>query len=171
MKTKLFLVAMILAFAVNRGAFTINAQTISFAEKLQSYLEKDDINGAIKLYDTIPANLANDVDLKLLHASLLISVNRLAEAGAITKSLMDSGNSSIDVLEMNAEIAMAGKNKTEIANSVKTLLDLDPYNPVANNILEINRLCEKSINSLWVTTKNHLYGIRRTKKRFLAAGR
>ena len=135
MKTKLFLVAMILAFAVNRGAFTINAQTISFAEKLQSYLEKDDINGAIKLYDTIPANLANDVDLKLLHASLLISVNRLAEAGAITKSLMDSGNSSIDVLEMNAEIAMAGKNKTEIANSVKTLLDLDPYNPVANNIL------------------------------------
>lgn len=135
MKTKLFLVAMILAFAVNRGAFTINAQTISFAEKLQSYLEKDDINGAIKLYDTIPANLANDVDLKLLHASLLISVNRLAEAGAITKSLMDSGNSSIDVLEMNAEIAVAGKNKTEIANSVKTLLDLDPYNPVANNIL------------------------------------
>lgn len=78
---------MILAFAVNRGAFTVNAQTISFAEKLQSYLEKDDINGAIKLYDTIPANLASDVDLQLLHASLLISVNRLNEASDITKNL------------------------------------------------------------------------------------
>lgn len=135
MRTKLFLITMILAFAVNRGAFTVNAQTISFAEKLQSYLEKDDINGAIKLYDTIPANLASDVDLQLLHASLLISVNRLNEASDITKKLMDSGNTGIDVLEMNAEIAMAGKNKTEIASAVKSLLDMDPYNAVANNIL------------------------------------
>lgn len=135
MKIKFFLITMILAFAINGGAFTINAQTISFAEKLQSYLEKDDINGAIGLYDTIPSNLANDVNLQLLHASLLISANRAKEAALITKNLIASGNTSKDVLEMHAEVAMASGNKGEISSAVKTLLDIDPNNAVANNIL------------------------------------
>ena len=58
MKTKVFLVSLIMIFAINSGAFTISAQTISFAEKLQVLLEKNDIEGAIKLYDNIPENLA-----------------------------------------------------------------------------------------------------------------
>ena len=43
MKTKVFLVSLIMIFAINSGAFTISAQTISFAEKLQVLLEKNDI--------------------------------------------------------------------------------------------------------------------------------
>ena len=135
MKTKVFLVSLIMIFAINSGAFTISAQTISFAEKLQVLLEKNDIEGAIKLYDNIPENLAEDTDLKLLHASLLISVHRLNEASAIIKSLKESGNNSKDVLEMDATIAVASGNKGAINSAVNALISSDPYNAVANNIL------------------------------------
>lgn len=135
MKTKVFLVSLLMIFVINSGAFTISAQTISFAEKLQVLLEKDDIEGAIKLYDNIPANLADDTDLKLLHASLLISVRRLNEASAITKSLKEAGFNSKDVLEMDAEIAVASGNKGAVNSAVNALISMDPYNAVANNIL------------------------------------
>lgn len=135
MKLKVLVISFIISIVINSGAFTISAQTISFAEKLQSYLEKNDINGAIKLYDTIPPELDKDIDLKLLHASLLISANRVNEASAITKNLIDSGNKTKEVLELNAEIATAGNNKNAIQAAVNELIALDPYNPVANNIL------------------------------------
>ena len=54
MKLKVLIISFFFSIVINSGAFTISAQTISFAEKLQSHLEKNDINGAIKLYDTIP---------------------------------------------------------------------------------------------------------------------
>ena len=135
MKLKVLFISILISVVINSGAFTISAQTISFAEKLQSYLEKNDINGAISLYDSIPSELASDLDLKLLHASLLISANRINEASQITKNLIESGNNSKDVLELNAEIAMASKNKNAIQTAVNDLLAIDPYNAVANNIL------------------------------------
>ena len=135
MKLKVLIISFFFSIVINSGAFTISAQTISFAEKLQSHLEKNDINGAIKLYDTIPPELDKDIDLKLLHASLLISANRLNEASIITKKLIDSGNKTKEVLELNAEIATAGNNKSAIQAAVNELIALDPYNPVANNIL------------------------------------
>ncbi len=135
MKTKVFFIAVMLFSMLNFGGFTINAETINFAQQLQNLLEKNDIDGAIRLYDDIPENLSDDTDLKLLHASLLISAKRLNEAKAITTALKEGGNNGIEVLEMDAEIAMASGNKGAIQTAVNALIALDPYNAVANNIL------------------------------------
>ena len=57
------------------------APNIVFVEKIQSALESDDIDGAIRMFDTeMPESLKNDVDLEILKASLLLSADRTEEA-------------------------------------------------------------------------------------------
>lgn len=135
MKVKVFVVSVAILLSMNIGLWSASAETINFAEELQKRLVQGDINGAIALYENIPANLQNDFDLKILHASLLLSVNKLDEANAITKELKASGNNSIEVLEVDAEIANASGKSADIQAATDALLKADPTNVTANLIL------------------------------------
>lgn len=115
--------------------FAQNSNNISFVESLQNKLESGDINGAISLYDSIPQNLANDLDLKMLKASLLISAGRYNEASDVTQELAQHPDTQKDALELDAQIATATKNSQKLKTVINQLLALDPYNPTANNIL------------------------------------
>ena len=135
MKIKVFIISLALILSMNICSWSVSAETINFAEELQKCLMKGDVNSALKLYEDIPSNLKDDVDLKILQASLLLSVNRLNEAKAITKELKDSGNNSIDVLEVDAEIANASGKLADIQNATNVLLKADPMNVTGNLIL------------------------------------
>ena len=135
MKIKFWIISCALFLSMNIFTWSVSAETINFAEQLQNCLVKGDINAAIALYDNIPENLANDVDLKILQASLLLSVNRLNDAKAITKQLKDSGINTIDVMEVDAEIASASGKYADIQATTGALLKADPNNVTGNLIL------------------------------------
>ena len=135
MKFKVFFISLSIFLSINIGLWSVSAETINFAEELQKSLIKGDINGAIELYKDIPENLKGDVDLRILEASLLLSANRLNEAKTIVNELKKSGHNTIEVMEVEAEIANASGNFTEIQNVTNALLKADPTNATANLIL------------------------------------
>ncbi len=108
---------------------------VIFVEKLQAALEKGDINGAIQHFDSIPAVLKDNVDMKLLKASLLISANRLSEATDITDGILDEDPSNKDAMEITAQIARASGNSSAQNAAIKKILARDPNNAAANIIL------------------------------------
>lgn len=135
MKFKVFAVSLSIFLSMNICLWSISAETINFAEELQKHLMAGDINGAISLYKDIPENLKNDVDLKILESSLLLSVGRLEEAKTIVNELKNSGNNTIEVMEVNAEIANASGKLADIQKATDELLKADPANITANLIL------------------------------------
>lgn len=143
MKNKVLIFASAIFFAMNICLWSASAESINFAEELQNCLMQGNINKAISLYDNIPENLKNDTDLKILHASLLLSVNKLNEAKAITKELKDSGHNTIEVMEVDAEIANASGKSAEIKLTTDALLKADPTNVTANLILGNNWTLKK----------------------------
>ena len=108
---------------------------VIFVEQLQSYLSKDDIEGAINHFDSIPDSLKDNTDMKLLKASLLVSVKKLSEASEITNLILESDPSNKDALEVSAQIAIASGNSTAQTNAIKKILTADPTNAAANVIL------------------------------------
>lgn len=135
MKFKVFAVSLSIFLSMNICLWSISAETINFAEELQKHLMAGDINGAISLYKDIPENLKDDVDLKILESSLLLSVGRLEEAKTIVDELKNSGNNTIEVMEVNAEIANASGKLADIQKATDELLKADPANVTANLIL------------------------------------
>lgn len=135
MKFKVFAVSLSIFLSMNICLWSISAETINFAEELQKHLMAGDINGAISLYKDIPENLKDDVDLKILESSLLLSVGRLEEAKIIVNELKNSGNNTIEVMEVNAEIANASGKLADIQKATDELLKADPANVTANLIL------------------------------------
>lgn len=135
MKFKVFAVSLSIFLSMNICLWSISAETINFAEELQKHLMAGDINGAISLYKDIPENLKDDVDLKILESSLLLSVGRLEEAKTIVNELKNSGNNTIEVMEVNAEIANASGKIADIQKATEELLKADPANVTANLIL------------------------------------
>ena len=123
------------ATATESSEQTEQENPLSFAQKLQKKLEKGDINGAIELYDELPKNLNSNTDLKLLHASLLFSAQKYAQADSIVKELVSNPKTRKDALEIKAQIAMASDNKEDLQNTLNQLLASAPYNPTANIIL------------------------------------
>ncbi len=111
------------------------AENIIFAEKLESLLEKNDMNGALLLFDSLPPELAADPELKLLKAAILVSANRIDEASKITAELLKIDGKNKDVLELNAQVALSSGNKQMVQTALKQLLASDPTNAAANIML------------------------------------
>lgn len=135
MKFKVFFISLSIFLSMNIGLWSVSAETINFAEELQKSLIKGDINGAIELYKDIPENLKDDVDLRILEASLLLSAGRLDEAKMIVSELKKSGHNTIEVMEVEAEIANASGKLADVQNVTNALLKADPTNVTANLIL------------------------------------
>lgn len=135
MKNKILMLTVIFSLIFSVEMFS-QSSSVSFVQSLQDKLEAGDMNGAIKLYDSIPSDLANEPDLLFLKASLLLSAQRYSEATEITSKYIDSEdkNLKIEALELNAEIYKASNKKLDLTNTLKALLAVDPNNPTANII-------------------------------------
>ncbi len=108
---------------------------VIFVEKLQSALAKGDLEGAIGHFETIPEELKDNTDMKILQASLLLSANRTKEAAVIASELKAKDPSNKEVLELNAQIALASGDSQAQNAAIKQLLAADPNNAAANIIL------------------------------------
>lgn len=162
MKLKLNLLICVVFFVFASCATTQNVKSngeknvdlppnVIFAQKLQSLLNNGDINGAILLFGTLTPPLSDDVDLKILKASLLLSANRLDEASDIASALLKQFPKNQDVLELNAEIALASGDKNAKNNIVNELLKADPNNPTAN-VIQGN---QQALNKKYKLAKNN----------------
>ncbi|HAH62849.1 MAG TPA: hypothetical protein DCL73_12205 [Treponema sp.] len=105
---------------------------VSFAKKLKEYLDKDDMAGALASFDTMSDALKDDTDLQILHASLLVSAGRGAEAAEIGSALQEKDGKNISVLELNAQIAAVNGDKKKSNELAGQILAADPYNASAN---------------------------------------
>ena len=68
-------------------------QRSDFATKLQKYLNDNDFDGALALFDSLSNDMANDFDILFLKASILFSAKRLDESEALCTRLLSVGRS------------------------------------------------------------------------------
>lgn len=111
---------------------------LEFLRALQNHLNKNDIDAALDSFDAMSADLQDDADLQIIHASLLVSVGREKEAEEIGDALQKKYAGNIDVLELNAQIAAANGNTAKRDSIVQEILKIDPSNANAN-ILQAER--------------------------------
>ena len=111
-----------------------NVQAL-FVEKLQGYLEKNDTDGAIALFQELPEELSNDINLKSLLGALYYSNGEFDNAIKVGREIVEKDSRNIDALEL-LSMSYKAKGGTEARNAYKTLSDKilknDPYNPTIN---------------------------------------
>lgn len=105
---------------------------IAFAKKLQSFLDKNQIKEAIDLFQSLPKELENDIDFKILLASLYISDKQYDQAIEVANFILQIEPENIDAYEL-ISLALEGKGDkaAQKANSDK-ILEIDPYNVTVN---------------------------------------
>ena len=124
------------AFAAVQTPITLNAVSnndrMAFIEKLQSYLDSEDFDSALKLFDTLSSDMAGDFDLLLIKASILFSAGRLDDADALCVRLLSVQKDNLDVIELRSMIAKMKGDKSQRNSTLKQILQKDPKNVAAN---------------------------------------
>lgn len=105
---------------------------VAFAKKLQKCLENRDIKGAIALFDKMPSQLQNDMELKLLLGSLYLSDRNFDSAIETANIIISAQPENMEAYEL---LSLAYKAKGDKA-SQKLITDkikkTDPYNVTIN---------------------------------------
>ena len=107
---------------------------VVFVEGLQKSLQSGNVDDAIAYFDTMPSNLENNDDIKILKASLLVSANRTEEASEIANAILESNSANIEALELCAQIAIASGDKKAQTTAINKILAIQPNNATANII-------------------------------------
>ncbi|HAK68918.1 MAG TPA: hypothetical protein DEO40_05320 [Treponema sp.] len=115
-----------------------------FLEDLQSELSSKGIQAAIDLYRDIPEEFADDTDLLVIKASLLVSTGSYNDAKKICTSLLSKDDKDTEVLSLAATIAKAQRNTSEWNKYIKALIAIDPYNTDANIALAQQQFSKKA---------------------------
>ena len=123
----------------------VDPPNIAFAKELQALLAKGDVKGAIALFDNIPAELKDDIELKIILASLYVSDADYDMAIKVADQVLavDAGN--VDALEIKTLCAKAKGDNTAYKAAAKEILATDPYNAQVN-IMEGD---EQALNHKW----------------------
>lgn len=118
---------------------------IKFAKKLQAELDKDNVKGAISLFDEIPESLKDDKELQLLLGALFISDSQYDNAINIGNKILETDSSNSDALEIISYAQRAkGDNKSYKA-TLNKILEQNPYDVAAN----IQKAQDYSLNKKW----------------------
>ena len=105
---------------------------IAFAKKLQSFLDKNQIKEAIDLFQSLPKELENDIDFKILLASLYISDKQYDQAIEVANFILQIEPENIDAYEL-ISLALEGKGDKAAQNAnADKILEIDPYNVTVN---------------------------------------
>ena len=107
-------------------------EEIRFVQQLSSTLQTGTLDEALRLFDSIPANLKEDTDLMCLKGSLLLSAGKTAEAAQTASLLLEKEPQNVDVLNLNFMVAKQKKDKVNKTKFIKQILALEPYNAEAN---------------------------------------
>lgn len=107
-------------------------QRSDFATKLQKYLNDNDFDGALALFDSLSNDMANDFDILFLKASILFSAKRLDESEALCTRLLSVQSDNLDVLELKSMISKMRGDTRKRSAELKAILQKDPQNVQAN---------------------------------------
>lgn len=105
---------------------------VKFAKKLQTFLDKGDTEGAILLFNEIPLELQNDIDLKLVLGALYFSNTQYNEAIEVANTILENNENNLDALELISMCNRAKGDKSAYSKTVAKILETDPYNASVN---------------------------------------
>ncbi|MCR4734411.1 MAG: tetratricopeptide repeat protein [Treponema sp.] len=105
---------------------------ITFAKNLQQELKDGSVKEAIALFDTLPEELEEDVDFKMLLASLYISDGQYDKASETANIVLSTEPNNMDALEIVTLAAKASGNSQLYKTKQKEILAVDPYNASVN---------------------------------------
>ncbi|HZK19964.1 MAG TPA: tetratricopeptide repeat protein [Treponemataceae bacterium] len=118
--------------AEKRKAIEKDFSPESFVDELAVFLRQNNIEAALHSFANIPDEHAENMSLRYIHASLLLSAGHTDEASKITTSLLSVEPDNMDVLNLAVLVAKA-KNDTRKKNQVlEKILQKDPTNASAN---------------------------------------
>ena len=118
---------------------------IAFAKQLKELLDKGDVKGAIALFDKIPAELEDDLDLRLVLASLYVSDADYDNAIKVADQVLEVDPENLSALEIKTICAKAKGDNSAYKEAAKAILATDPYNAQIN-IMEGD---EQALNHKW----------------------
>ena len=118
---------------------------IAFAKKLQALLAKGSVKEAIALFDKIPAECKDDLDLKLVLASLYVSDANYDMAIKVADEVLAVDEGNMDALEIKTLCAKAKGDTGAYKAAAQAILATDPYNAQIN-IMEGD---EQALNHKW----------------------
>ena len=118
---------------------------IAFAKELQALLAKGEVKEAIALFDKIPPELKDDLELKLVLASLYVSDGDYDMAINVADQVLALDPSNLTALEIKTLCAKAKGDSAAYKAAAKAILATDPYN-VQVNIMQGD---EQALNHKW----------------------
>ena len=107
---------------------------VLFVKQLQDKLNENDLSGAIEHFQSIPDELKDDMDLKLLLASLYISSGDLNNSEKVANEILAQNPENLDALELLSITYRAKNDNAKYKSILKQILVVDPYNASANII-------------------------------------
>lgn len=105
---------------------------VAFVKNLQKLLAAGKTEEAIALFQELPDELKDDVELKMLLASLYISVGKYSEANEVAHIILAIDPQNIDALELLTLSARSSGDTKQYKIYAKQVLDSDPFNVQVN---------------------------------------
>ena len=105
---------------------------VKFVKQLQALLEKGDTEGAIAHFDSIPASLKDDLELKNLLGALYYSNAQYDEGISTAYEILAIDEQNMDALELISMCNKAKGDKKAYKEASDKILAVDPYNASVN---------------------------------------
>ena len=105
---------------------------VKFVKQLQALLDKGDISAAIAHFDSIPASLKDDIELKNLLGALYYSDSQYDNAIATANEILVIEPENMDALELISMCTKAKGDKKGYKEASDRILAVDPYNAAVN---------------------------------------
>ncbi|QTQ15458.1 tetratricopeptide repeat protein [Treponema parvum] len=118
--------------ATDAGGAAKKSDGVVFAEKLKAALKTGSTDEALKLFETLPPSLEDNIQISILKSSLLLSAGRIDEASHLAEDLLARDPGNIEVLELLLVIAKTSNSGSKRQEYIKKIIASDPNNVRAN---------------------------------------
>ena len=105
---------------------------VRFAKRLQTYLDRNDVRGAINCFATMPKELNDKLDLKLILGALYFSDTQYDMAEEVANAVLAIEAENVQALELLSMCARAKGDKANYKVIADKILLQEPYNPTIN---------------------------------------
>jgi len=137
----IFLLLLILsAFSPLYAQQTSNSQTLeSILTEAAEHLAVRNYSAALKLFDSLPPEYAQNTDIRILHANVLNAAGRPADAKRIANEIIAADSRNTEALMVLADAAVIENRERDRRSFLDRVISIDPHNVRAlNDLANIN---------------------------------
>ena len=121
----IFLFCGTLVFSENAKGKADEVFTVKqFAENLTETISKNGLESGLALFADVPESFCDDYSINYMHASLLVSAQKPAEAEKIALELLNKNPDNLDVLFLNVMICKMQGKLNQKRNYLETILQI-----------------------------------------------